>query len=67
MKKLTVGMLREQTALCDADTEVVLVIRNLNSILEPAVNSELIGFYPDTVDEKGDWKRTFKIVVAIKE
>lgn len=59
VKELTVGMLRMQCALMDADTPVQLV--GLEGILKDLFLTEC---YPDATDKNGKWSRTFTIVVA---
>jgi len=54
-KLLTVGKLREQTALCDADTPVIVLVDGKPTHLV------LRSAYPDTTDGDGNWNSTFKI------
>jgi len=55
-KLLTVGKLREQTALCGSDTKVIILVNG-----KPSTSLVLRSAYPDTTDAKGKWNSTFKI------
>jgi hypothetical protein len=59
----TVGKLRQQTALCDADRRVVLVTKDAE-LAKLLTRVSVVGCYPDTTDEHGNWTGTFKIEVA---
>ncbi len=64
--KTTVGSLRQQTALSDADRRVVLVTDDKE--LAPLISDlEIVEFYPDTTDERGNWNSTFKIQVRRRQ
>ena len=63
MKKCTVGKLREQTALSPADIRVALVMRNPETGEMEATGFRVVDCYPDTTNERGEWKAVFKIEV----
>lgn len=58
----TVGAMRQQSALCNADREIVLVTddETLSQLVASLVVEKT---YPDTCDEFGNWRSTFKIKV----
>lgn len=62
MKELTVGDLRKQTALSSAKERVILVAKDhaVNIVLH---RYRVVGCYPDTTDERGNFNGTFKIEV----
>lgn len=63
-----VGRLRQQSALCDADTRVVLVSDDpqVHKLIQ-SLGLEVVRFYPDTTDEYGSFAEgTFKIQVRAK-
>jgi hypothetical protein len=62
-KDCTVGEIRQQTALSDADRRVVLVTKN-EELLSLVKKARVVRCYPDTTDECGNWNATFKIEVA---
>ncbi|HEV3059736.1 MAG TPA: hypothetical protein VGY48_15905 [Vicinamibacterales bacterium] len=62
MKPGTVGQMRQQSALADADTPIVLVSKN-NAVLQLIRGLKVVRVYPDTTDAEGNWSGTFKIEV----
>jgi hypothetical protein len=66
--RVTVGNLRQQTALMDAYEPVVVIVKDerLKALLE---GSELVvkRVYPDTTDADGDWTPTFKIEIELSK
>ena len=65
VKKNTLGALRQQAALSDADKRIIIVSNN------PAIQKldlQMISTYPDTVDNDGKWidGGVFKIQVEPK-
>jgi hypothetical protein len=65
MEPCNVGMLRQQSALVEADTPVVLVTAD-ESLMEALGELEIVRCYPDTTDERGSWRGTFKLQVRRK-
>ena len=63
---LTVGALRQQTALDATDDRVALILSPELQKIFGAVQIELVRCWPDTTDEKGNWTSTFKIQAALK-
>lgn len=61
-EQCTVGKLRQQTALSEADRRVVLVTKN-EKLLPLVKQARVVRCYPDTTDENGNWNGTFKIEV----
>ncbi len=68
MQDNTVGKLRQQSALCDADRRVVLVASSMDPDIAKILSTlEVECFYPDTTNEKGSFDEpTFKIRVGKK-
>jgi hypothetical protein len=67
MQDNSVGKLRQQSALCDADRRVVLVSDDPQvSKLLQSLGLEVVRFYPDTTNEHGTFEPTFKIQVRAK-
>lgn len=66
--KARVGELRQQSALADSDTPVIVISDDtvLNELLSGR-KLTVVEFYPDTTDGDGKWNGTFKIKVAIAE
>lgn len=63
MKPATVGQFRQQSALTDTDTPLVLVTKNeaLRALLR---GLRIVSVYQDTTDAEGNWSGgTFKIEV----
>lgn len=56
-----VGSLRQQTALCDSDT-LILIVSHDDSLK----NLQIVRAYPDTIDDEGYWGAFFKIEVRRK-
>lgn len=57
--KFTVGKLRHSTAYCEPDRPVVIVSEDAS-----LDGLEVVDFYPDTIDSKGNWNvPQFKIKV----
>ena len=64
---LTVGSLRQQSALDDTDDRVALILSpKLKELFGTGIEIELVRCWPDTTNEKGEWKSTFKIQAALK-
>lgn len=61
MRPVTVGDLRQQAALSDADRAVIIVTDDKD--LPPM---KVTSVFPDTVDEHGNWRPVFKIKVERK-
>lgn len=61
----TVGQLRQQSALCDADRRVILVQRNRDGKLV-RTPYRVVRCYPDTTDEHGNFNSTFKLEVEVE-
>lgn len=61
--KLTVGELRQQSALAPAAERVVLVSKDPDIAARLSL-LQIVRCYPDTTDEQGNWTATFKIEVA---
>lgn len=61
-REATVGDLRQQTALCNADRRVVLVQRLSDGSCK-ATSYRVVSVYPDTTDEHGKWISSFKIEI----
>ena len=64
MKEFTVGKLRQQTALAPAYERIVLVVRDPETGRLKPSDMRVVGCYPDTTDEHGNWRSTFKIEVS---
>lgn len=62
----TVGFLRQQSALCDAKTEIEIVAPDYNDERK-LPKLKVIGCYPDTKSRTGQWGPCFKIAVEIDE
>lgn len=62
MKPGTVGQLRQQSALVDADTPIVLVSKN-HAVMQLIRGLKVVRVYPDTTDAEGNFSGTFKIEV----
>ena len=65
--KTNAGTLRQQSALLDADTPIIIVTedKELRKFLQGR-NIKVVEFYPDTTDGEGNFNRTFKIKVAVE-
>jgi hypothetical protein len=64
---LTVGDLRQQSPFVDHNQRVALVLSpELQKIFGTAIEIELVRCWPDTTNEKCEWKPTFKIQAALK-
>lgn len=62
MKQGTVGHMRQQSALVDADTPIILVTKN-EALKVLIKNVKVVRVYPDTTDAEGNWTGTFKVEV----
>ncbi len=62
MTTLTVGKLREKLALLGSDERVVLVTDD-PELPDISTFVQIVDCYPDTMDERGNWRSTFKIKV----
>ena len=62
---LTVGNLRQQSALVNSDERVALILSPELQKIFGAVQIELVRCWPDTTDENRQWNATFKIQVAL--
>lgn len=65
MKRNSVGALRQQSALCDADRPIVLV--SSDPLVQALLNQlEVVRVYPDTTDQNRSFDNggTFKIEVS---
>jgi hypothetical protein len=60
--RTTVGSLRQQTALTDQDTPVVIVSDD-----DSLKDLQVVEFYPDLTDPGGKWVRTFKVKVKRRD
>ena len=60
-KELTVGTVRQQTALCNADRRVILIPGPKLAMVLGTRRIILKSCYPDTIDENREWNSTFKI------
>lgn len=54
------GNLRQQTALCDSKTPIVIQL--IDEENDKVYIAEAIECYPDTVDFNNIWTSTFKII-----
>lgn len=61
---LTVGELRQQTALSDTNISVEIVPIFTNKV--DIKSLKVVRCYPDTIDTKGNWNSSFKIEVEIE-
>lgn len=62
----TVGELRRQSALCDAKTEIEIVVPDYNDERK-LPKLKVISCYPDTKSRTGQFQSVFKIAVEIEE
>ena len=58
--KATVGKLRQQCALSDADQPIVIVSDDPEI---KALHLEVVEVFPDTTGPDGEWGSTFKVKV----
>lgn len=65
LRVCNVGELRQQSALCDATTPVVLVVEGDPVLAEALCKMRVVRCYPDTTDGAGNFGSTFKIVVEL--
>jgi len=62
MKKGTIGHMRQQSALVDADTPIILVSKN-RAVMALIKGLKVVATYPDTTDADGNWTGAFKIEI----
>lgn len=63
---VSVGKLRQQTALQDANTPVVIVVKD--EVLKKLLGNHrlvTVSAYPDTTDASGNWNSSFKIEIEL--